>query len=291
MAINHAPTDGMVTKETVCAIVHEKMRELPDLVGPERFGSFLQDVAQGVQGWGSLQGSSDGELHYILISSSNAQRLVTSSAALQVLKNEEKSTAPQRFDHLPSSGVSTAANQEEFGASFDRSPESPGSQLVTGSPCLPELPKEGEPKSYDCNIGSDDSNMDSDTDSDFDGFEDPDPKNILPGVDVPELFKRFTLYPNPSFDDCERMAAYFEVLMKHAPYYLRPTTEDFQNAKLEEDENTVWYYSEHLPDWKQVTGKDFEPLWDLLIAAETPNTAALHEVEARIMDPWYKGAV
>jgi hypothetical protein len=86
----------------------------------------------------------------------------------------------------------------------------------------------------------------------------------------------------PVYFECERAAAYFDVLMQNIPYSNVPKTVKIQVSQYLRS-GLEWWRANNFPDWNAVTGRDSQPLRDLLLADQPPSPEALHEVEEAIL--------
>lgn len=80
----------------------------------------------------------------------------------------------------------------------------------------------------------------------------------LDKFDAAKMLYNFTKKPQSSYEDCDEVAAYLGLLVSKASRNIHPTIIQLQTAK--DRLGRSWWNDPCLPDWKLVTGSDFQPL-------------------------------
>lgn len=148
-----------------------------------------------------------------------------------------------------------------------------------------DSPQTDSPDQIDAEQEESDVDMRTDQSDSSDEDEWPDWEEALVALnryDESKFLHEFTRDPNPTIKACYRVTSYFNLLLDNVKWSLHPKPIDYINAKLAFN-NSPWWLSSHLPDWNAITNRDFNPLWDLLLARKPPSAEALHAVEASIL--------
>lgn len=264
----------MIARDLIQQKIVEQFGKLPDMLCRSTFKELLKHIDEEVESEFASKENSSGENLDLLLSSVNSSPDLTpisgQPSAVKACSNSDVSITQSCETECVEAALDSSSNNLERSNEFRTSTE----------------------KTYPEGIEEPNYNGESDLDSDMEDSEgDLEPMQedygdvlLHKGKDRGEMLWNFTRKSEVRVDDCEGVAAYFDLLMSAAPYRDHPTPVQIVFSKVADDTVDWWWESVFCPDWNGSTGRDFEPLWDLLKADAPPTFEAILEVECVILD-------